>query len=184
MRVLPNTSTKGASRRWPLYALATAALVALVLGVETFLRAENFLPGKEIVSPGIRDITVSTEDNLYPPPDTSYFEEQPDTVFVYLSVEDLSSGEEMEARVERAESDSVFPLFFGRRPGLETLDEQEDHLRKGTNGATGVVKFTLKTRSGEPVPASNYTVDVYGPGTVIQEDGDTVAARKFFVLEG
>jgi len=35
---------------------------------------------------------------------------------VYLSVEDLSSGEEMEARVERAESDSIFSLSFGRRP--------------------------------------------------------------------
>jgi len=127
---------------------------------------------------------VSTEDSLYPPPDTNRFEGQPETIFVYLSVEDLSNGEEMEARVERAESDSVFSLSFGRRPGLEALDEQEDHLRKGTSGATGVVKFTLRTRSGEPVPTGNYTVNVYGSGTVTQEDGDTVAARKFFVVEG
>jgi hypothetical protein len=154
------------------------------LGVEAFLRAENFSPGEEIITSSIQDVAVSTEDSLYPPPDTTRFKGRPETVFVYLSVEDLPRGEEMKARAERAESDSVFPLFFGRRPGLETLDEQEDHLRKGTNGATGVVKFTLRTRSGEPVPASSYTVDVYGPGTVIQEDGDTVAARKFFVVEG
>ena len=116
MNVLPNTTTKGAGRRWPLYALVTLALVALALGVEAFLRAEKFSPGKEIVSPGIRDIAVSSEDSLYPPPDTSRFEERPQTVFVYLSVEDLPSGEDMEARVERMGSGSVFSLLFGRGP--------------------------------------------------------------------
>ena len=58
MNVLPNTATKGASpkgvsRRWPLYALVAAALAALALGVEAFLRAENFSPGEEIIAPGI-----------------------------------------------------------------------------------------------------------------------------------
>ena len=182
MRVLPNTSTKGASRRWPLYALATAALVALALGVETFLRAENFLPGKEIVSPGIRDITVSTEDNLYPPPDTSYFEEQPETVFVYLSVEDLPSGEDMEARVERAGSGSAFSLLFGSGGGLEILNE-DNNLSKGENGSTGIVKFALKTNSGEPVPPGNYTIDVYGPEAA-DGGGNSVAARKSFAVQG
>jgi hypothetical protein len=183
MNVLPNTTTKGADRRWPLYVLAATVLVALVLGFGTFLRAENFSPGEDIISPGIRDIAVSSEDSLYPPPDTSRFEERPQTVFVYLSVEDLSSGEDMEARVERAESGSVFSLFFGRGAGLEVLDEQEDHLSKGENGATGLMKFALKTRSGEPVPPGNYTVDIYSPGATGGEDG-AVAARKFFVVEG
>ena len=181
--MLPNT-TKGAVRRWPLYALVAAALAALALGVEAFLRVESFSPGEEIISPGIQDIAVSEEDGLYPPPDTSRFEARPDAIFVYLSVEDLPSGEDMEARVQRAESGSVFSLFFGRGDGLEALDEQEDHLRKGENGATGVVKFALKTSSGEPVPPGNYTVDVYGPGTASQEDAAAVAARKFFVVEG
>jgi len=57
-------------------------------------------------------------------------------------------------------------------------------LRKGTSGATGVVTFTLRMRSGEPVPTGNDTVNVYGSGTVTQENGHTVAARKFFVVEG
>jgi hypothetical protein len=182
MRVLPNTSTKGAGRRWPLYALAIAALVALSLGVETFLRAENFLPGKEIVSPGIRDITVSTKDNLYPPPDTSYFEDQPEAVFVYLSVEDLPSGEAMEARVERAGSGSAFSLLFGPGAGLEILNE-DNNLSKGENGSTGIVKFALKTNSGKPVPPGNYTVDVYGPRAAEGED-NSVAARKSFAVQG
>lgn len=180
MSVLPNTTTKGTDRRWPLYVLVAVFLAALALGVEAFLRAENFSVEEEISSPAIRDITVSAENSLYPPPDTGRFEGRPETVFVYLSVEDLPSGEDMEAHVERAGSGSVFSLFFGSRTGLEALDEQEDHLRNGENGATGIVKFALKTKSGEPVPPGNYTVDVYGPGA---ENG-AVAARKFFVVEG
>ena len=187
--MLPNTATRGVrpkevSRRWPLYVLVAAALAALALGVEAFLRAENFSPGEEILSPGIQDVAVSTENSLYPPPDTDHFEEPPGTVFVYLSVQDLPSGEDMEARVERVESGSAFALLFGRRSGLEALDEQEDHLRKGPNGATGIVKFVLKTSSGEPMPPGNYTVDVYGSETISEEGSPGVAARKFFVVEG
>jgi hypothetical protein len=44
---------------------------------------------------------VSTEDGLYPPPDTSRFQERPEIFFVYLSVEGLPAGEDMEARRER-----------------------------------------------------------------------------------
>ena len=42
MSVLPNTTTKGTDRRWPLYVLVAVFLAALTLGVEAFLRAENF----------------------------------------------------------------------------------------------------------------------------------------------
>jgi hypothetical protein len=183
MTVLPNTTTKGAGRRWPLYALVALALVALALGVEALLKAEKFSPGKEIVSPGIRDIAVSAEDDLYPPPDTNRFEKRPEIVFVYLSIEGLPSGEAMEAHVERVGSGSVFSLFLGRGTELEAIDEQEDHLSTGANGTTGIVKFALKTGSGEPVPPGNYTVDIYSPGATGGEDG-AVVARKFFVVEG
>ncbi len=181
MTTFPNTASKGAGRRWPLYVLVAVVLVALALGVEAFLRAENFSPKKEIVSPIIRDIVVSQENSLYPPPDTDRFEEQPETIFVYLSVEGLPSEGDMEARVERVGSNSMFSLFFGRGARLEVLDEQEDHLSKGENGATGVMKFALRTRSGEPVPPGNYTVEVYGPGAT---DEEGAVARKFFVVEG
>jgi hypothetical protein len=182
MTGLPNTTTKGAGRRWPLYALVAATLVALVLYVEAFLRAETFSPGEEIDAPGVKDVVVSTEDSLYPPPDTSRFEERPETIFVYLSVEGLPAGEDMEARVESVGSGSVLS-FFGQGAGLEALDEQQNHLSKGENGDTGVVKFVLKTSSGEPVPPGNYTVDVYGSGAASGEDG-AAAARKSFVVEG
>ena len=181
MSVLPNTTTKGADRRWPLYVLVAAALLALALGVEAFLRAENFLPGEDISALGIRDVVVSPENSLYPPPDTARFEEPPETIFVYLSVEELPSVEGMEARVERAESGSAFSLLFDRRAGIEVLDEQEDQLSTGENGATGIMKFTLATTSGEPVPPGNYTVEIYGPDATGEEDA--VAVRKLFVIE-
>lgn len=181
MSVLPSTTTKGANRRWPLYVLVAVALVALALGVETFLREENFAPRKEIISPGVRDVIVSPENSLYPPPDTNRFQAPPETVFVYLSVEGLPSGEDMEARVQRAGSGSVFSALFREEAGLEILDEQEDQLSKGEGGATGIMKFALKTESGEPVPPGNYTVEVYGLG---EADGDVeAAARKSFVVE-
>lgn len=180
---LPDTATKGAGRRWPLYVLVMATLVALALGVEAFLRAENFSPGEEIISAGIRDVAVSAENSLYPPPDTGRFEGRPETIFVYLSVEGLPAGEDMEARVRREQTGSAFSLFYRRGAGIEALDEQENHLSKGENGVTGVVKFALKTGSGEPMPPGNYTVDVYAPGAASDEDG-AVAVRKFFVVEG
>jgi hypothetical protein len=181
MSVLPNTTTKGADRRWPLYVLVAVALAALALGAEAFLRAENFLPGEEISSPGIRDVIVSSENSLYPPPDTAHFEEPPETIFVYLSVEELPDVENMEARVERAGSGSVFSLIFDQGAGIEVLDEQEDQLSTVENGATGIMKFALKTSSGEPVPPGNYTVEIYGAGDTGEEDA--VAARKLFVVE-
>jgi hypothetical protein len=49
------------------------------------------------------------------------------------------------------------------------------------NGATGIMKFALKTSSGDPVPPGNYTVEIYGPGVTGEEDA--VAARKLFVIE-
>jgi hypothetical protein len=181
MSVLPNTTTKGADRRWPLYVLVAVALAALALGVEAFLRAENFLPMEEISSPGIRDVIVSPKNSLYPPPDTAHFDEPPDTIYVYLSVEELPEVENMEARVERAGSGTVFSLIFDQGAGIEVLDEQEDQLSTGENGATGIMKFALQTSSGEPVPPGNYTVEIYGGGATGEED--TIAARKLFVVE-
>lgn len=162
--------------------LAAVALLALGLIVEAFLRAETFSPGEEISAPGIRDVVVSGEDSLYPPPDTGHFQESPETIFVYLSVEGLPSGEDLESRIERVWSGSVFSLFFGQSAGLEALDEQEDQLSAGEGGATGILKFAFKTSSGEPVPPGNYTLDVYGLGESGGED--TLTVRKSFVVEG
>jgi hypothetical protein len=178
---LPNTTTKGVDRRWPLYVLVAVVLVALALVLEAFLRAENFLPGEDIYAPGIRDVTISSENSLYPPPDTARFEVPPEMIFVYLSVEELPSVQGIEARVERAESGSAFSLLFDRGTSVEVLDEQEDQLSTGENGATGIMKFTLEATSGEPMPPGNYTVEIYGPSAT--GDEDTLAVRKLFVVE-
>ena len=169
-------------QRWPLHVLAAVALIALGLIIEAFLRAETFSPGEEIFALGIRDVVVSGEDSLYPPPDTGHFQESPETIFVYLSVEGLPSGEDMEARIERGWSGSFFSLLFGRNAGLVALDEQEDQLSVGGGGATGIVKFAFRTSSGEPVPPGNYTLDLYAFGESGAED--TVAVSKSFVVEG
>jgi hypothetical protein len=100
---------------------------------------------------------------------------------VYLSVEELPDVENMEARVERVGSGSVFSLIFDQGAGIEVLDEQEDQLSTGENGATGIMKFALQTSSGEPVPPGNYTVEIYGAGGTGEEDA--IAARKLFVVE-
>lgn len=179
MTALPNTKTRGAGRRWPLFVLVAAALVALGLGVESFLRAEDFTPGEEISSPSIRDVSVSAENRLYPPPDVNYFGERPETVYVYLSVEDLPTGEDMRARVQRSGSRSALSMLFGREDGIEAVDEQEDQLssRGQDGGASGVVKFALQARSGEPIPPGNYTVEITGAR------GGEAAVRKLFVVQ-
>jgi len=176
--VLPSTTTKGAQRSWPLFALVAVALVALALLVEAFLRAESFSPGEEISAPTIRDVSVSEQDRLYPPPDVGRFRERPETVFVYLTVDDLPNVEDLEARVEKSGNASVFGLLFGRGAGIEAVDEQEDQLSSDDGGASGIVKFALRTRSGEPVPPGNYTLEIHGAG------GSAAAARKSFVVEG
>jgi hypothetical protein len=156
--------------------LVTVVLAALALSVEASLRAD-FSPREEITPPTILDIVVSAEDSLYPPPDTGHFDERPETVFVYLSVEDLPTGEDVDAGREGGVGLDL--LFFGRGTGLVALHAQEDCLRKSENGATGVVKCAFKHQAGEPVPPGNYTVDIYGP-----RGEDTVITRKFFVAEG
>jgi len=103
-------------------------MAALALGVEAFLRAENFSVREGISSTAVQDITVSAEDSLYPPPDEGRFEGETKTVFVYLSVEELPPGEDMEARVERVESGPILSLLFSPGPGIEVLDEHEDQL--------------------------------------------------------
>jgi hypothetical protein len=115
--------------------LVAAALAALGSRRRSLLEGGGLLARRGDRRSRIQDAAVSAENSLYPPPDTGRFEEPPGTVYATSSVEDLPSGEGMEARVERKESGSEFPLLFGRGAGLEALDEQEDQLRKGPNGA-------------------------------------------------
>ena len=51
MSVLPNPTTKGTDRRWPLYALVAVVLAALALGIEAFFRTETFSMGRRSPPP-------------------------------------------------------------------------------------------------------------------------------------
>jgi hypothetical protein len=70
---------------------------------------------------------------------------------VYLSVEELPPGEKTWRRVERVEPGPMLSLLFSPGPGLEALDEQVGQQSSGSNGATGILKFALQTRPGEPL---------------------------------
>lgn len=181
--MLPSTTTKGVGRRWPIVVLVAMVLVALALLVEAFLRAEGFSPGEELPGAGIQDISVSERDSLYRPPDVGRLRRQPETIFVYLTINDVTGVEDMTAQVERSGSASAFSLLFGPEAELEAVDEQDDQLSTDEGGASGIVKFALKTRSGEPVPPGNYTLEVRGPPEDGSDEGP-VMARKFFVVEG
>jgi hypothetical protein len=182
VRVLPETATRKVDRRWPGYVLAIICLVALLSAAVTLLRAGSFSPGEELYAPGFRDVAVSTEDTSYPATDVLRFGQRPEVVYVYLVVEDLPNGRELEASVERSGHRSALAWLLAGGDHLEVSDGEEEHLNPSGGGVSGVMKFAARTQTGEPLPAGNYTVSIYASpeGT----DGGEAAARKYFVIRG
>jgi hypothetical protein len=177
VKVLPETATrKKVDRRWPGYVLAVLGLASLVLVAVALLREESFSPGEELYAPGFEGVAVSTSDTSYPASDVLRFDGRPEAVYVYLVVEDLPSGRNLEARVERSGRQSALGWLLERGDGLEASDGQEEHLRPSGGGVSGVVQFAVRTESGGPLPAGNYTVSIYGT------EGGDAAARKYFVI--
>ena len=183
MKVLPETATRKVDRRWPGYVLAVIGLTAFSLVAMALLRGGSFSPGEKLYAPGFRDVAVSTADTAYPPSDVLRLKAGPEVVYVYLTVENLARGSDLEARVERSGRRSALSwLLPDREERLEVSDEQEEHLGPSDEGVTGVVKFAVRAASGGPLPAGNYTVSIYaGPG-VTGPGG--AAARKHFVIQG
>jgi hypothetical protein len=177
VRVLPQTATrKKVVRRWPGYVLAVLGLAALVLVAVTLLREESFSPGEEMYAPGFEGVAVSTRDTSYPASDVLRFGARPEVVYIYLVVEDLPSGRNLEARVERSGQQSALAWLLEGGDGLVVSDGQEEHLRPSDGGVSGVVQFAVRTGSGDPLPAGNYTVSIYAT------DSMDAAARKYFVI--
>ena len=177
MRALPETATrKKVDRRWPGYVLAVLSLAALVLVAVALLREGSFSPGEELYAPGFEDVAVSAEDTSYPASDVLRFEARPEVVYVYLVVEDLPSGRNLGATVERSGRRSALYWLLEGGDGLEVSDEEEEHLRPSGDGVSGVVQFAVRTESGRPLPAGNYTVSIY------ETEGGDAAARKYFVI--
>ena len=177
--MFPETSTKKAHRRWPGYALVGVGLAALLLVAVALLQDRGFSPGEELYAQELDDVAVSAEDTSYPPSDVLRFERRPEVVYIYLAVEDLPRESNLEAKVEHAERQSALSWLLGEGGGIEVLGGQEEQLGPSGGGFAGVVKFAVREKSGEPLPAGNYTVRIYaGP------EGRDLAAIKYFVIQG
>jgi hypothetical protein len=181
--VLPETATRKVDRRWPGYALAVMGVAALLLVVMSLLRGGSFSPSEELHAPGFRDVAVSTVDTAYPPSDMLRLEDGPEVVYVYLTVENLPRGSDLEARVERSGRRSALSwLLPARGESLAVSDGPEEHLGPSDDGVSGVVKFAVRAESGGPLPAGNYTVSIYAAPGETRAGG--AAARKYFVIQG
>jgi hypothetical protein len=183
VKVLPETATRKVDRRWPGYVLAAMGLGALLLVAMSLVRGGSFSPGEDLYAPGFRDVAVSTADTTYPTSDMLRLDDGPEVVYVYLSVENLPRGSDLEARVERSGRRSALSRVLpAAGETLEVSDEQAELLGPSDDGVSGVVKFAVRAASGGPLPAGNYTVSIYAsPG---EAGGGGAAAKKYFVIQG
>ncbi len=140
----------------------------------------DFSPGEEMISPGAEDIAVSQEDTLYPTSDRLRFEGEPVVVYVYLRVENLTTYEDLEARVGRTSRVSALGRLLGGGGELVVSKAGEERLRVTYGGASGVVKFAVRPGSGGRLPSGNYTVAVYAASGGTGESD--LVARKYFVV--
>ena len=149
-----------------------------MLAAAVWLWPDNFSPGETLLSPGARDIAVSTQDTNYPNSDALHFDERPEVVYVYLRVEDFEDVG-LEAWVGRTAKDSVVGRLIGDG-GLRIVDRSEEPLGVSGGGVSGVLKFVVRPRSERLLPAGNYTVEVYDDSGGAGKKG--AVARKYFVV--
>jgi hypothetical protein len=160
--------------------LAAVCFGVLLLAALVSVWPGNFSPGEELISPGAKDIAVSEEDKVYPTSDRLRFDGRPEVVYVYLSVEDFATYEDLEARVGRTSRVSALGRLLGGGGELVVSKEGEERLSVTYGEASGVVKFAVRPGSGGRLPAGNYAVAVYAASGEAGED--SVVARKYFVV--
>ncbi len=179
MTPLPTTKQASSeSRRVSWFLTGALVLAGLAVLVWAF-GGGSFEPGENMKAKGVKDVAVSEEDTLYPPSDVLRFSEAPAVVYVYVAVEGLPSGVELEASVQRSGRESVLGWLFSGAGDIEVVDEQEDQLTPAETGVAGVIKFALRTRSGESLPAGNYTVVIRRSGADVNKNE---VARKLFII--
>ena len=141
----------------------------------------GFSPGEQLVASGVEDVAVSPKvTTSYPESDALRLDEGPEVVYVYLRVEDLATDGELEARVERWSRTPALARLFGSGR-LRLSDEEEDRL--GTSdgrdsGVSGMVRFAVRAWFGGPLPAGDYTVEVFAAG----RGSRVLVAKKYFVV--
>lgn len=180
MNRLPSTAKDGKRGRDPRILPAVLGLAALALMAWVLFGGRGFEPGEEVSAPGIKDVAVSEEDTLYPPSDVLRFGERPGVIYVYVAVERLPAGTDLEARVERSGWESLLSRLLAGSGELRAVDEREEQLGPSGDGVSGVIKFSLETDSGEPVAPGNYTVSIHRAGGDVEDS--EAAARKSFVV--
>lgn len=148
---------------------------------ESVLRSASFSPGESVSAESLTDILVSAEDRSYPPSDVGRFIGRPEEVYVYLAVD--GRPPELEARVRRETSGSLISGVSGRGPQIQAVDRSEEPLSATGSGVSGIVRFTVRTASGEPLPAGNYTVEVY-PASGGELSAEPGAVKSFIVQDG
>ncbi|MEW6637893.1 MAG: hypothetical protein AB1425_13890 [Actinomycetota bacterium] len=171
--MLPSTaSNKGT--RWPRYALAAAVVFGLFCVAVSLSVGGGASPGEELESPVVQDVVVSTEDVEYPSGDALRFEGRPERVYVYLAVQNLPRGADLEAEVRRAARSSLLSRLLPGR-GVVLSGGGEEQLDPGGAGLSGVVKFEVRPR-GETLPRGSYEIEVRVEGEVV--------AHKYFEVGG
>ncbi len=159
--------------------LAAVGLGVVLLATVVSVWPADFSPGEVLISPGAKDIAVSREETTYPDSDALRFDERPEVVYVYLRLEDLPTDGDFEARVVRTARASVIGRLTGVG-GLRVMRGSEGPLGASDGGVSGVVKFAVRPRSGEHLPAGNYTVEVYAAAGGAEHG--SALARKYFVV--
>ncbi len=161
-----------------MVALVGILVVVLVAGVVSVLRGGGgFTPGESMTGAGVQDIVVSGEDSLYPPPDVDTFSVSPETLRVYLIVEGMAD-ERLEASVVRVDRTSVLSWLFASGEELEVGGEAEERLVRDGGEVAGMIKFSIRSASGEPVSPGDYTVIVSRAG-----EERPIATKSFVVSE-
>jgi hypothetical protein len=158
--------------------LAAVGFGVLLLAAVLSVWQADFSPGEELISPGAKDIAVSQDDKVYPTSDRLRFDGGPEVVYVYLRVEDFATYEDLEAKVGRTSRVSALGRLLGGGGELVVSKEGEERLSVIYGGASGVVKFAVRSGSGGRLPSGNYTVAVYAASGGAGEN--SVVARKYF----
>jgi hypothetical protein len=158
--------------------LAAVGFGVLLLAAVLSVWQADFSPGEELISPGAKDIAVSQDDKVYPTSDRLRFDGGPEVVYVYLRVEDFATYEDLEAKVGRTSRVSALGRLLGGGGELVVSKEGEERLSVTYGGASGVVKFAVRSGSGGRLPSGNYTVAVYAASGGAGEN--SVVARKYF----
>ena len=177
---LPETFAPKDPVRWWLIVL-TALLGTLVLALllVNAWRGWGLPQGEGSNGSGVENIVISAEESPYLPADAARFGHRPGTVYVYVVVRRMPSGERLRVRVERESADSVIGRIFPTDRGGFAIQPLES--RPGPGEDLDVIRFALGARSGETLPPGRYTVSVYRES---REKGSGPAARKFFQIRG